>query len=101
MRLLRSIGNWYLQEDCTYLRIYGVTIPPHLFPKYVSNRLILGEISYQTILQGFNATLAKDVRKRTFIPYNMYIGHYGLMNSKQARHEANTMLEYEFPHKQF
>jgi hypothetical protein len=46
MRLIKNIGNWYLQEDCTYLRIYGVTASPHLLPKYVPNRLILGEIDY-------------------------------------------------------
>jgi hypothetical protein len=97
MKLLKSIGNWYLQEDYTYLRIYGVTAPPHLLPKYVPNRIILGEIAYQTILQVFNASLAKDSRKRTFISFNMYNGHYGLMNSKQARQEAKAMLEYKFP----
>jgi hypothetical protein len=79
MRLLRSICNWYLQEDYTYSRIYGVIAPPHLLPKYVPNRLILRKIAYQTILQGFNATLANDAGKRTFISYNMYIGHYRIL----------------------
>jgi hypothetical protein len=61
--LLRSIGNWYLKEDHTYLRIYGVTAPPDLLPKYITNILVLGEITYQTILRGFNASLAKESRK--------------------------------------
>jgi hypothetical protein len=101
MRLLRSIGSWYLQEDHTYLRIYGVTAPPHLLPKYVPIRLVLGEIFYQKNLQGFSASLAKDSRKRTFILYHMYISHYGLMNSKQARQESNDMIKYRFPQGKF
>jgi hypothetical protein len=55
MRLLRNIGNWYLQESYTYFNIFGVTTQPYLLPKYLANRLILGQIIYQMILQGFNA----------------------------------------------
>jgi len=42
-----------------------------------------------------------DERKITFIPYNMYIRHYGLLNSNQAREEENPMLEYRFLQGQF
>jgi hypothetical protein len=31
----------------------------------------------------------------------MYIGHYGLLNSNQARQKENAMLEYRFPRGQF
>jgi hypothetical protein len=82
MTLLRNNENWYLKQDHTYLRIYGVTTPANLLPKYVSNIVVLGEIAYQTILQGFDVSLTKDSIKITFVPYNMYIGHYGLSNSK-------------------
>jgi hypothetical protein len=46
---------------------------PHLLPIYVPDRLVLGEIFYQTILQGYNTTLVKD-KKRAFIPYGFHIG---------------------------
>jgi hypothetical protein len=42
-KLIKYLGNWYLQEDLTYLRIYGATTTPHLFPKYVPDRVVLGE----------------------------------------------------------
>jgi hypothetical protein len=46
-------------------------------------RFILGEIAYQTILHGLNASLEKYSRRKGFIPYNMYIGNYGLSNSNK------------------
>jgi hypothetical protein len=46
-------------------QIYGANVAPHLFPKYVPDRLVMGEICYQTILQGFNASLEKEAKKRT------------------------------------
>jgi len=98
MRLIKNIGNRYLQEDYTYLIIYGVTASPHLLPKYVPNRLTLIDFSYQTIPQGFNSSLAKDARKNNFKPYNIYLGHYGLLNYRKERKEANVILDqYRFP----
>jgi hypothetical protein len=74
--------------DYTYLRICGATATPHLLPKYVPNRLVLGEIAYQTVLQGFNASLLKEARKN-LIPYNFSLGHYYLKDPRHARQEAS------------
>jgi hypothetical protein len=84
-RLIKNVGSWYLQEDYTHLRIYGVTTSPHIIPKYVPNRLTSGETVYNTIFQGFNASLAKDENKNTFNPYNIYLANYGLVNSNKIR----------------
>lgn len=52
--VIKSIGYQFLFEEYTYLRIYGVTDPPHILPKYVLDRLILSEIAFQTMIVGFN-----------------------------------------------
>lgn len=59
MQVLSNIGDWYIEKDLTYIRIYGATAAPHLLPKFVLDRLVLREIAYQTILHGFNAFLVK------------------------------------------
>jgi len=74
---------------------------PHLFPKHVPNKLVLSEIVYQTVLQGFNYVLVKDVKKELFIPYNFYIGHYKIPNSNHAKQEGKLMLEFKFPQGKF
>ena len=43
-------GHWYLDERETYIRVFDTTGAPHLLPIYVPDRLVLGEIWYQTIL---------------------------------------------------
>jgi len=96
MEVLSNIGDWYIERDFTYIRIYGATKAPHLLPKFVPERLVLREIAYQTILHGFNAYLVKE-KLKTFISYSVCIGHYGLNNSVFARMEAHAMLEYGLP----
>jgi hypothetical protein len=84
-----------LEEKCTYFRIFGATGAPHLFPAYIPEILALGEIFYQTILQGFNASLVKD-KKRVFIPYGFQLGYYFVKDTTQAKQEGLSHLEYMF-----
>jgi hypothetical protein len=69
--LIICIGSCYIQEDLTYINIFGATTTPHLFPRYVLDRLVVGKIAYQTILQGFDASLLKEVNN--FFSYRMVI----------------------------
>jgi hypothetical protein len=74
-KMISKVGHWYLDEHDTYIRVFGATRAQHLLPIYVPDRLVVGEICHQTILQGYNATLVKD-KKWAFIPYGFHIGFY-------------------------
>ena len=67
--VIKSIGDWYLFEYYTHLRIYGVIDPPNILLKHVPDRLVLVEISFQTMIVGFNNFLSKEFKKNLFIHY--------------------------------
>jgi hypothetical protein len=92
-KIISKVGHWYLDERDTYIRVFGATRAPHLLPVYVPDRLIVGEICYQSILQGYNATLVKD-KKRAFIPYGFHIGFYMVKDTAQAKQEGLSQLEF-------
>jgi hypothetical protein len=52
LAIIRNIGDWYLMEHGTYIRIYGATKAPHLLPRFVLDKLVLQEVSYQTMIHG-------------------------------------------------
>jgi hypothetical protein len=56
----------------------------------------MGEICYQTILQGYNSTLVKE-KKRVSIPYGFHIGFYMVKDTTQEKREGLSELEYRFP----
>jgi hypothetical protein len=89
MILLQKIGNWYVDENSTYIKVYGATKPPHFLPKFIPNRFIIREITYQTILNFFNVALSK-AHKTYFPSYPIYIGMYGLRS-------YNFMIWKPFP----
>jgi hypothetical protein len=94
-KVIDKIGHWYLDERETYIRVFGTTGAPHLLPIYVPDRLVLGEICYQTILQGYNATLVKD-KKWDFIPYGFHIGFCMVKDTTHAKQLRLGQLEFRF-----
>jgi hypothetical protein len=91
--MISKVGHWYLDERDTYIRVFGATEAPHFLPVHVLDRLVVGEICYQNILQGYNATLVKD-NKREFIPYGFHIGFYLVKDTAQAKQEGLSHLEF-------
>jgi hypothetical protein len=61
--MVSKVGHWYFEETNTYIKVFRATGAPHLLPIHVLDQLIVGEICYQTILQGYNATLLKERRE--------------------------------------
>jgi len=47
-----ELGDWFIDEELSYLRIYGCEGSPYILPRYVPNKLALREIAYQTISVG-------------------------------------------------
>jgi hypothetical protein len=56
---------------------------------------VLGEICYQTILQGYNSNLVK-YKKRAFIPYGFHIRFYMVKYTMHAKQEGLNRLEFWF-----
>jgi carbamoylphosphate synthase small subunit len=80
--------------------VFGAIEAPHLLLVHVLDRLVVGEICYQTIMQGYNATLVKD-KKQVFIPYCFHIGFYLVKETDQAKQEGMIQLEFRFQTDQF
>jgi hypothetical protein len=94
-KMIAKVGHWYLDEHSTYIRVFGATRAPHLLPTHVPDWLVVGEICYHTILQGYNTTLVKD-KKHAFIPYGFHIGFYLVKDTSQAKLEGLSQLEFRF-----
>ena len=42
------IARWFEEELFTYVRVFGSTVPPHVLPLYIPDKLLAREIAYQT-----------------------------------------------------
>jgi hypothetical protein len=81
LAIIRRIGDWYLMEHGTYIRIYGAMKAPHLLPRYVPDKLVLQEVAYQTVINRVREILYRD-KKAIWPPLPLWIGTYSFENTK-------------------
>jgi hypothetical protein len=98
--VIRRIRDWYLMEHDTYIRMYGVMKPPHLFLQFVPAKLVLQEVAYQTIIHGVGGMLY-IFKKTIWLPLFLYINNYLFENTKQAQTEVDILLSYHFGEERF
>jgi hypothetical protein len=49
MENLGTFADWYIEENFSYIRVFGFFVPPHALPQFLSDRLVCREVAYQTI----------------------------------------------------
>ena len=81
--------DWYVGEYFSYIRIWGRNIV-NLFLRIVSDQMVLQEIAYQTIVDGFFRMLPSSKRK-SWPKFLLSLGFCTLQNSTHA-----TILGSEF-----
>jgi hypothetical protein len=46
---LKTVVDWFIEENFSYIRVFGCSIPPHALPNFLPNRLVCREVAYQII----------------------------------------------------
>ena len=54
MGKLGKLVDWFIEENFSYIRVFGCSIPPHALPRFLPDRLVCIEVAYQTVTWGIN-----------------------------------------------
>jgi hypothetical protein len=60
---LKSVVDWFIEENFSYVRVYGCSILPHALPKILPDRLICREVAYQLVNGGIGLELKAQQKK--------------------------------------
>jgi hypothetical protein len=89
---LKSVADWFIEENFSYVRVYGCSIPPHALPKILPDRLICREVAYQLINGGIGNEL-KAQQKKAWPSFPVYLGKFVLLNIGHSKSEAESLSE--------
>lgn len=80
---LSEIGDWFIGDKFTYIRIYDATKAPHLFPSLITDHMVLEEITYQSYCHNIGVVLN---RKKYHLWPNLRITirAYEIMTTSEA-----------------
>jgi hypothetical protein len=87
---LKTIADWFIKENFSYVRVFRCSIPPHALPKFLPDRLVCREVAYQIITGGIGKEL-KEVQKKLWPAFPIQIGRFSLLNFGHSKVEVATL----------
>ena len=59
-RIMGNLGkltDWFIEENFSYIRVFGCFVPPHALPQFLPDMLMCIEVAYQTVTGGITKEL--------------------------------------------
>jgi hypothetical protein len=104
---LGKLADWFIEENFSYIRVFGCSVPPHALPRFLPDRLVCREVAYQTVTGGINKEL-KAVQKKVWPTFPIQVGMFSLLDFGHSKVEVAALegvklVDIEFkrhdPHK--
>ena len=85
MEVISEYGDYYFSQEGTYIRMYGCSRAPSLFPKYAIDFVFHKEVFRKVFLNLGLATSYTKWRKQLFLHYLSVLEHINLWKLKEKR----------------
>jgi hypothetical protein len=87
---LKTVADWFIEENFSYVRVFRCSIPPHALPKFLPDKLVCREVAYQIITGGIGKEL-KEAQKKLWPVFPVQIWRFSLLNFGHSKVEATTL----------
>jgi hypothetical protein len=87
---LGVIIDWYIEENFSYIRVFGCYISPHALPIFLPDRLVCREVAHQTVSGGITKEM-KATQKRVWPTFPIQVGVFSLSDFGHTKVEAYAL----------
>jgi hypothetical protein len=87
---LNHITDWYVEDQFSYFRVFGATVPPMALPQFIPDKMACREIARQTVIGGMSKEL-KASAKKVWPSFPIRINSYALLDFGHAKVEAAAL----------
>jgi hypothetical protein len=89
---LKSVADWFIEENFSSVRVYGCSIPPYALPKFLPDRLICREVAHQLAKGGIGLEL-KALQKKAWPSFPVHVRKFNLSNLGHSKVEVESLEE--------
>ena len=83
---LGKITHRFIDEKFSYIMVFGFSIPPHALSRFLPDRLVCREVSYQTVIGSINKEL-KAAQKKVWPTFPLHVGMFSLLDFGHSKVE--------------
>jgi hypothetical protein len=92
IRSLKAVVDWFIEENFSYIRVFGCSIPPHALPKFLPDRLVCREVAHQIVTGGIGIEL-KMTQKNSWSVFPIQIGKFLLLKLGHSKVQVTALEE--------
>jgi hypothetical protein len=97
---LSRVVDWYVEEEISYIRVFGASILPHALPLFIPDRLSCREIAKQNVIGCISKEL-KAFSKKVWPHFPIHLNTYSLLYFRHAKVEATALEDIKLVHIEF
>jgi hypothetical protein len=86
---LGKLADWFIEENFSYIRSFGCSVPPHALLSFLLDWMVCREVSYQTVMGGINKEIKVD-QKKVWLTFPIHVGMFSLLYFGHSKLEATT-----------
>jgi hypothetical protein len=91
---LGKIVDWFIEENFSYIMVFGCLVPPHALPIFLPEWLVCQEVAYQTVTAGISKEL-KAAQKKVWPTFPLQIGMFSLLGFGHSKVVATYLEDVE------
>ena len=95
---IKKIGDWFLSDFGTTIRLYGFLHPPYIFPAFITPRIFFLELIQQKLIVEEEHFL--NFKKSLNLVFPWKLGPYIVRNRAALPLVSNSLRGMEFPQDQ-
>ena len=100
MDVICEYGDYYFSQEGTYLRMYGGSKVPSLFPRHAMDYVVHKEVVRQLSIDGVGNFLF-NMKEESFLLLHFFIGSYKFTKVKGTTEFVKDLEIFRFGEKSF
>jgi hypothetical protein len=89
---IKVVADWFIEDNFSYIIVFGCYIPPHALPKFLPDRLVYREVAHQ-IITGCIGIELKTTQKNFWPVFPVQIRRFSLLNLGHSKVEVAVLEE--------
>jgi hypothetical protein len=100
MTNLGSVADRYIEDQFSYIRVFGCFVPLYVLRKFLPDRLVCREVAHQTVLDGIIKYL-KALQKKLWPTFPLQIGMFTLLDFGNSKVEVTALEDIKIVNIEF
>jgi hypothetical protein len=87
---LGTLEDWFIEDNFSYIRVFGCSIPPHSLPQFLPDKMVCREVAYQIVARGINKEF-KASQNKVWPIFPIQVGMFTLLDFGHSKVKDTTL----------